>query len=328
MNAKSLRWAPALTTALGILLVAPLARAQDEIALKQLAAGRALQAQGQDEDAAIALRAARAAAESVTDANVRKSLLKPIEQALNETDALAVETRKAEDAAARALLRAAKAYQARKWHRAALPYFQLAKDLSVAVAGKALELADAASSTTDAIRTWFGDGKNFAGGGIWRVAANSIESPRLAGASVGLRSEKTTKGKTRIAIETRATDAPSKSSIVFSLKPDKNGDSYYIVELRHYRGGSQLRLLHNPKEGAIVEIANQPLTLSRSERADWIEIWIELAGDRIRVGVGEWETLEANAVTPDLDGCIGMFVSGDSPFLAPIAFKNLRVEPL
>jgi hypothetical protein len=233
-----------------------------------------------------------------------------------------------EEHKARALLRAAKSYQARKWHRMALPYLQLAASVSAAVAGKALELADAATTTTDAIRAWFGDGKTFAGGGVWKVTANSVESPKLTGGSVGFRSEKTTKGKTRIAIETRASDAPSKSSIVFGMKPDKNGDSYYVVELRHYRGGSQLRLLHNPQSGAIVEIANHPLTLSRAERADWVELWVELAGDRVRVGVGDWESLEANAVTADLDGCIGLFISGDSPFLAPIAFRNLRVEPL
>jgi hypothetical protein len=77
-----------------------------------------------------------------------------------------------------------------------------------------------------------------------------------------------------------------------------------------------------------VSMTNEVLTLSRAERADWIELWVELASDRVRVGVGDWESLEANAVTPDLDGCIGLFISGDSPFPAPIAFRNLRVEPL
>jgi len=330
MNTSLRQLARASAATLALLIAQPAAIAQDDVALTKLAEGRALQAEGRGEDAAFALRAAREAAEAVQDTNVRKSLLKSVEQALAETDTLAAETRKAEDSAARALLRAAKAYQVRKWHRAALHYLRLAADLSVAVAGKALEAADTATATTDAIRTWFGDGKTFAGGGVWKVTANSIESPKLTGASVGFRSEKSTKGKTRIAIETRTSEAPSKSSIVFGMKPDKNGDSYYVVELRHYRGGSQLRLLHNPQNGAIVEIANQPLTLSRAERADWIELWVELSGDRIRVGVGvgEWESLEANAVTPDLDGCIGMFVSGDSPFVAPIAFRNLRVEPL
>jgi hypothetical protein len=328
MNKSLRQLVRASAATLALLFAQAAAIAQDDVALTKLAEGRALQAEGRAEDAAFALRAAREAAEAVQDANVRKSLLKPIEQALGETDTLAADARKAEEAAARALLRAARGYQARKWHRMALPYLQLAASVSAAVAGKALELADAATTTTDAIRAWFSDGKTFAGGGVWKVTANSVESPKLTGASLGFRSEKSTKGKTRIAIETRASDAPSKSSIVFGMKPDTNGDSYYVVELRHYRGGSQLRLLHNPQSGAIVEIANHPLTLSRAERADWVELWVELAGDRVRVGVGDWESLEANAVTADLDGCIGLFISGDSPFPAPIAFRNLRVEPL
>jgi hypothetical protein len=33
-------------------------------------------------------------------------------------------------------------------------------------------------------------------------------------------------------------------------------------------------------------------------------------------------------VTADLDGCLGLFVSGDSPYKAPLQFRNLRVGPL
>ena len=42
----------------------------------------------------------------------------------------------------------------------------------------------------------------------------------------------------------------------------------------------------------------------------------------------ELERAEARSVTPDLEGCIGLFVSGDSSFREPVRFRNLRVTPL
>ena len=148
MNTSLRQLARASAATLALLFAQAAGIAQDDVALTKLAEGRALQAEGRAEDAAFALRAAREAAEAVQDMNVRKSLLKSVEPALAETDTLAAETRKAEDSAARALLRAAKAYQVRKWHRAALHYLRLAAELSVALAGKALEAADTATATT------------------------------------------------------------------------------------------------------------------------------------------------------------------------------------
>lgn len=302
--------------------------AQEDVVLKQVAAARTLQGDGRPEDAAFALREAQAALAKVADVAVAKSLHKSLDPLLAEIDPLAAETTKAEELAARALLRTAKAYQAKKWHRCALPWLRLAAELSDKVAGKALQQAGEAESAVDATTAWFGDAVTFAGGGIWKLDKGVVTSPKLGNDTVGWRTKKETKGPVRIAIETRTTAEPSKTSLVFGMHPDKNGDAYYVVELRHMPGFSQLRLLHKSASGDFAELALQPLTMSRSERADWVTLWAELRGDRIRVGVGEIESLEASAATKDLDGGLGLFVSGDTPWKFSVRFRNLRVDPL
>lgn len=302
--------------------------AQEDAVLKRLAEARSLQGEGRPEDAAFALRAAQTAMQDVADPAVAKSLQKSIDALVAEVDTLAAETKKAEEAAARALLRPAKAYQAKKWNRCALAWLRLAAELSDKVAGKLLQQAGAGAGPSDPTTEWFGDAVTFAGGGIWQLEKGEITSPKVGTDTVGYRTDKTTKGPVRIALESRTTADPSKTSIVFGMRPSKNGDSYYVLELRHMKGFSQLRLLHKPANGDFAELALQPLTLSRKERADWVELWVELRGDRIRAGCGTIETLEANAVTKDLDGGLGLFVSGDTPWKERVRFRGLRVEPM
>ena len=85
---------------------------------------------------------------------------------------------------------------------------------------------------------------------------------------------------------------------------------------------------HRIEPNRLDEILTQPLTMSRAERTTWTTLWAELRGDRIRIGIGDIESAESKAVTKDLDGCIGVFVSGDSSFKAPVQFRNLRVDGL
>lgn len=322
MNRRGLRAGFALA------LLAALLGAQEDVVLKRMAEAKALQGEGRPEDAALKLREAQRAMAKVTDAAVQKSLQKSIDALVAQVDTLAAETAKAEEAAARALLRAAKAYQARKWNRCALPFLRLAAELSDKVAGRALQQAGDDKGPGDAMSAWLGDGVTFAGGGIWRSEKGVLTSPRVGTDTVGWRSKKETKGPVRVEIESKTSADPSKTSIAFAMRPHKDGDAYYVLELRHMPGFSQLRLLHKPAKGDFTEIALQPLTLSRAERADWVPLWVELRGDRIRAGVGEIESLEANAVTEDLDGCLGVFVSGDTPWKHPVQFRGLSVEPL
>lgn len=301
--------------------------AQEDIALKRLAEARTLHGNGRDEDAALSLRDAKTALAKVADANVQKSLQKSIDALVAKVDPLAVKALEAEEAAARALLRAAKAYQARKWQRCAVPFLRQAAELSEKVAGKALQQAgDGATADTTAV--WFGDAATFSGGGVWRLERGVITSPQVGPDSLGWRTSKTTKDQVRVSIESKTTAEPSKTALVFGMHPSKDGDAFYVLELRHMPGFSQLRLLHKSQDGDFKEIALLPLTMSRAERAGWVTLWVELRGDRIRAGIGDIESVEANAVTKSLDGCLGVFISGDTPWKAPISFRNLRVEPL
>lgn len=304
--------------------------AQEADVLKGLAEAKQLQGDGRAEDAAIALRQARRHLRTVADPAVQKSLQKSVDTLLAEVDTLAGETTKAEEAAARALLKAAQNYLRRKWTRAALPLLRLANELSDKVAGKALQQAgDGDQVAQSGVATWFGDAMTFCGGGYWIVEKGVVKSPKLQTDSVGFRSKKTTQGPVRIAIESLTTEAPSKTALVFALDPSKDGDDYYVLELRHDKGLSQLRLLHNDgRTNRIDEILLQPLTMSRKERAEWTTLWAELRADHIRIGIGDLESAESKSVTKDLDGCIGLFVSGDSPWKAPVQYRNLRVDPL
>jgi hypothetical protein len=313
-----------------LLAVAPAVLAQEDAVLKSLTEAKKLQGEGRTEDAAIALRTGRVQLRSVADAAVQRSLQKSIDTLLAEVDTLAVEAGKAEEVAARALLKAAQNYLRRKWTRAALPLLELAAELSDKIAGKALQQAGVSDQpATNAVATWFGDGMSFCGGGYWTVDKGTLKSPQLKSDSIGFRSKKTTSGPVRIEMEALATAQPCKLALVFALDASTDGDDYYILELRHERGFSQLRLLHNDgTANRLDEILTQPLTMSRAERTTWTTLWAELRGDRIRIGIGDIESAESKAVTKDLDGCIGVFVSGDSSFKAPVQFRNLRVDGL
>lgn len=316
----------ALACSLAVLLAMRL-DAQEDVALRHLAQARALHDGGKSEDAALLLREAKLALAKVTDAAVQRSLQKSIDALVVKVDPLAGEVLKAEETAARALLRAAKAYQARKWHRCALPFLRLAADASDKLAGKALKEAGD-GVTADPTTAWFGEAATFAGGGVWKLEQGVITSPKAGNDSLGWRTKKETKGPVRIAIESKTTAEPSKTSLVFGMRPSKDGDAFYVLELRHMPGFSQIRLLHKPRDADFTELALVPLTLSRAERADWVTLWAELRGDRIRVGIGDIESIEANAATKDLDGNLGVFISGDTPWKAAVAFRKLRVEPL
>jgi hypothetical protein len=324
-----------LRLALACAALAAAPAAQEEQVLQDLVDAKQLRDEGRAEDAALRLRAARAGLEAVEDPAVRRRLERSVLGLLAELDPLDAEREKAFEAVARELLKPARAYQRRKWHRAALPLLEAVAAFSEKIGGKALaqsrdevEGGRGAPRPAEGIEGWLKAGLTFAGGGYWKVQDGIAESPTLGLESLGLRSERRTAGPTRISIEVLASSAPSKAAIVFAMEPSKNGDDYYILELRHERGFSQLRLLHNAASGGIDEIVNQAVAMARAERADWTELWVELRGDLIRIGLADLESAETRSVTPDLDGVIGLFVSGDSPFKAPVRFRNLRIEKL
>ncbi|MEY2982839.1 MAG: hypothetical protein ACO4CT_10645 [Planctomycetota bacterium] len=322
-----------LALAVGLCCVVP-AAAQERAVLSAIVEARRLAELKQDEDAVLVLRDAQGRVARIEDAGVRRRLQKSVDDLIGDLDPLDKATSKAREDAARALLKPAQAYTRRKWNRAALPLLEIIAALSEKVGGRPLERAQAAlglaaDGPRDGIQGWFGKGVGFAGAGYWKVEEGIAESPKLQGGlSVGLRSERRTEGDCRIQIEVLASDNPSKASICFAMEPSKNGDDYYILELRHERGFSDLRLLHYGRDGRLDEMANIPLAMTRAERAAWTELTVDLAGDRITVDVGGLERADARSVTPDLEGCIGLFVSGDSPFRDPIRFRNLRVTPL
>lgn len=309
--------------------------AQERAVLSAIVEARRLAEIKQDEDAVLVLRDARDRVTRIEEASVRRRLQKSVDDLIADLDPLDRDTEKARETAARALLKPAQAYTRRKWNRAALPLLELVAALSQKVGEKPLERAQSAlgigagAAVRDGIQAWFGKGVGFAGAGYWKVEEGIAESPKLQGGlSVGLRSERRTEGDCRIQIEVLASDKPSKASICFAMEPSKNGDDYYILELRHERGFSDLRLLHYGVNGRLDEMANIPLAMSRAERATWTELTVDLAGDRIAVDVGGLERAEARSVTPDLEGCLGLFVSGDSSFKDPVRFRNLRITPL
>jgi len=307
---------------------------QERAVLSAVVEARRLAELKQDEEAVLVLRDARDRVTRIEDSGVRRRLQKSVDDLIGDLDPLDKATAKAREEAARALLKPAQAYTRRKWNRAALPILEIVAALSDKVGGRPLERAQsalglAADGPRDGIQAWFGKGVGFAGAGYWKVDEGIAESPKLQGGlSVGLRSERRTEGDCRIQIEVLASDKPSKASICFAMEPSKNGDDYYILELRHERGFSDLRLLHFGQNGRLDEMANIPLAMSRAERATWTELTVDLAGDRITVDVGGLERAEARSVTPDLEGCLGLFVSGDSPFKDPVRFRNLRITPL
>ncbi len=308
--------------------------AQERAVLSAIVEARRLAELKQDEDAVLVLRDAQDRVMRIEDSGVRRRLQKTVDDLIDDLDPLDKATSKAREDAARALLKPAQAYTRRKWNRAALPLLEIVAALSDKVGGRPLERAQAALGLSaegprDGIQGWFGKGFGFAGAGYWKVEEGIAESPKLQGGlSVGLRSERRTEGDCRIQIEVLASDKPSKASICFAMEPSKNGDDYYILELRHERGFSDLRLLHYGSNNRLDEMANIPLAMTRAERATWTELTVDLAGDRITVDVGGLERAEARSVTPDLEGCIGLFVSGDSSFRDPVRFRNLRVTPL
>jgi hypothetical protein len=185
-------------------------------------------------------------------------------------------------------------------------------------------------SSRSAIDEWFGKGVTFAGGGYWRVEGGVVTSPELVdGASVGFRSTREHRGDVRIRIESQASALPSKTAIVFGFNASKNGNHGYILELRHTREFTQLRLLHQRIDGHLDELVTRYVALSRAERASFLDLAVELRGDRIAMSAaGGLVRAETRAVGETVSGNLGCFVSGDSPHTGPVRFRNLRVEPL
>jgi hypothetical protein len=308
------------------LLLLAAAPAQADPAAR-LEAARARQAAGESEAAAAELRALRTALDEVADAGKRKTLATAVDALLAKVDPDDAAAQRQLEAAARDLLKAAQGYARRKWLRMALPWCELADALAPKVAASALAEARAGGSAADAMTTWFADGKSLVGPGKWTVADGTVLSPRLTRESEGFRSIKQTPNEYRIDVAVRAAAEPAKVGFVFGLHyRESDGGDYFIEELRHLQCGSQLRLLHVSGQ-QVDELLNVPVQLTRAERAGWLDLWVEARRDRVAIGIGHIERAEV-PVKQDLAGCIGFYVSGDSPYREPIAARDLRVRTL
>ena len=331
-------------TALGALLLAPLARAQtqtpDPSALI-VEADRLLQT-GMREDAVLTALTAQRRLDEITDASARDRLRAGLVALLARADPQWTRHAEASKADATELIALARSYLRKKLPARAVDLLEEACTLDPKSAAPVLSYAqkqlssraaskpetDRAEPDEPVLRDLIGGIESRVAWGTWDLRPTEVRSPHLDGNTVYLIAREPRHGDQRVSVDVLIGDLDGSAALVFG---GIDASTYYIVELLHQTDQGTGRYsnlsVHRIVDAKAIEIGRIAFDLSSKQRAGWLQLSVSVRGNRITAGLGALASLRCTAPTVPHGG-VGFFVTGNSPNLEPVRFRRLLIEEL
>lgn len=164
--------------------------------------------------------------------------------------------------------------------------------------------------------------------GDWKRERIPWRSPPLDGSTPYVLTDEHRHEDHRISVDVQIGDRVGKAALVFGVRSIQE---YLFCELYYsdQRSMSFVSIYRfDGKEGRAAErIGDAMLRLTAVQRADFVTLEVAVRGAEVTVSVNGKERLVTKLGEPARGG-VGLLVPGNSKNTGPVAFRNLRIDPL
>ncbi|MBK9385067.1 MAG: hypothetical protein IPN34_09660 [Planctomycetes bacterium] len=286
------------------------------------------------------LRSLDAAIEAVPSSPRRTTLRNQVQALAKRADPRYAARAKALDTAAKALVKAAKTYASKRWHRTALELAELAARLAPQHAAAARDEARLAAQSAPAapasdLAAFFAKSSQpYKYEGRWTLQGNEIHSPEHLDPlpTMLLSSHLIEERDFFIEVEARTEGQPGEFALAFGWRGSLELallELFYLERTpQNPLGLSEQRFLLHLANGEYQTLATRYPSVTPRERRGWVKLRVEVRGPQLRGIVGGFSVLEAEFADRPLMGRFGLFVSSASAWKGVTRFRNLRWGPL
>lgn len=320
-------------------LLARSAVAQEPVVTAGIERAKTALEQKDAEGATLELRGLEQALEALPSSTRRTTLRNQVLGLWKRADPRQAARSKALETTAKALVKAAKAYTAKRWHRTALELLELAARLApqhAAAPRDEARLAAASTSSTPAqdLSSFFAKATQpYEYDGKWKLESDEIHSPAhvqplptllRSAAPIELR-------EYFVEVEARTDGEPGEFALCIG---HRGAASFALLELFYLPRNEQNPLALSEQRFLLLEdgpervLATAYPSLTPRERRGWVKLRVEVRGQRLRGIVAGCSAIEAEITSQPLTGHFGLFVASSSQWKGVTRFRNLRWGPL